>query len=301
MVIDRFPWLKQYFLAARRLFVPLALVSLALAAYGARDVLGGMISSARPGPLLLATLAWSLLHLLVPVTSRVVLAGLGTGIGYRTALRIHLSRLPARYLPGGIWQTVSRMVDLHALGVTKAQLSVLIAMENLVPLATALALGGICALVAGTSRVPAPAIVTAGLLLGMLLPIVMRRFIRSATLPWGHYLLAATTTIGFWVVATFAFVVYWSAFPAMSPGAGAAELSASYLLAWAAGFVAVFAPQGIGVFEAVVALLLDGALPLAGVAVMAAGFRAVTLVGDSLVYVVSRLVRSASRRGKGAH
>lgn len=301
MVVERSLWLKRSVGVARRLFVPLALAFLALAAYGAREVVGGMLAGARTGALLLTVLAWSLLHLLVPLLSRIVLAGLGTGVGYRSALRIHLARLPARYLPGGIWQTVSRMVDLHALGVTKPQLSVLVAMENLAPLATALVLGGICAFVAGTTRLPAPTIVIAGLLLGIALPLAMRRFIRRATLPLRHYLLAATTTIVFWAIATGAFLLYWSAFPGMPLGAGVAELSASYLLAWAAGFAAVFAPQGIGVFELVAGLLLNGPIPLAGVAVMAAGFRAATLAGDGLAYVVGLLVGWAVKHRTTAH
>ncbi len=281
--------------------MPLALGFLALAAYGARDVIGGMLANARPGPLLLIILAWSLLHLLVPLTSWIVLNGLGTGIGYRTVLRIHVSRLPARYLPGGVWQTVSRVVDLHALGVTKAQLSVLVAMENLVPLAGALALGGTFALIAGTGLLPAPAITAAGVVLGVSLPLAMRRFIGKARLSLRHYLLAATTTMVFWLVAACAFVAYWSAFPSIPLGAGVAELAASYLLAWAAGFVAIFAPQGIGVFEAVAGLLLGGAVPLAGVAVMAAGFRAVTLVGDGIAYFAGLLVTWATARGESTH
>lgn len=292
---------QRLLVVARRLFVPLALLFLALAAYGARDAFGAVLANARPGPLLATVLAWSLLHLLVPVISWIVLDGLGTGIGYRTALRIHVSRLPARYLPGGIWQTVSRVVDLHALGVSKRQLSVLVAMENIAPLAAAIGLGGACALAAGTTRLPAPALLGAGLLLGIVLPLAMRRLLPQAPLPVRSYLLALAATLAFWVIAAAAFIGYWSAFPAMSLEAGYAGIAASYLLAWAAGFVAVFAPQGLGVFEAVAGLLLDGALPLAGMAVMVAGFRAATLAGDGLAYLAGLLVRWAHARSRSAH
>lgn len=293
--------LQRGLVLARRLFVPLALLFLALAAYGARDAFGNALAQARPWPLLLTVLAWSLLHLLVPVISWVVLDGLGTGIGYRTALGIHVSRLPARYLPGGIWQTVSRVVDLHALGVSRRQLSVLVAMENIAPLATALGLGGAFALAAGTTRLPAPAILATGVLLAVALPWALRRFLPQAPLPLASYLLAAATTLVFWAIAAGVFITYWTAFPAVSLEAGYSGIAASYLLAWAAGFVAVFAPQGLGVFEAVAGLLLDGTLPLAGMAVMVAGFRATTLAGDGLAYLAGLLVRWAHARSKSAH
>lgn len=283
--------IRRALVLARRLFVPLALLFLALAAYAARDVFGEVLAHARPAPLLLTVLAWSLLHLLVPVISWIVLDGLGTGIGYRTVLAIHVSRLPARYLPGGIWQTVSRVVDLHALGVSRRQLSVLVAMENIAPLGTALALGGACAIAAGTSQLPSPAILAAGLVLCMALPLALRRLLPQAPLPLASYLRAVAATLAFWVVAAGAFITYWSAFPALPLEAGYSSLAASYLLAWAAGFVAVFAPQGLGVFEAVAGLLLDGALPLAGMAVMVAGFRAATLAGDGLAYLCGLLAR----------
>lgn len=293
--------LRRVLVVAQRLFVPLALASLAFAAYAARDSFGGILASARPGPLILTVLAWSLLHLLVPVVGWIVLGGLGTGISYRTMLRIHVSRLPARYLPGGVWQTVSRMVDLHGMGVTRAQLSVLLAMENLAPLATALALGGSLAWMAGSPRAPAPAAIAAGIMLAAALPWLMRRFFREAPLPAGRYLAALGTTMVFWVAAAGAFVTYWSAFPEVFTYAEPPGLMAAYLLAWSAGFVAIIAPQGIGVFEAVAGLLLDGALPMATMTVMVAGFRAATLLGDGLAWLVGLALGWAIGRREGAH
>ncbi len=300
-MIPRAGLLQRALVLARRLFVPLALLFLAMAAWGARDAFGEVLANARPGALVLTVVAWALLHLLVPVISWIVLDGLGAGIGYRTVLGIHVSRLPARYLPGGIWQTVSRVVDLHALGVTRRQLSVLVAMENLAPLATALGLGGACAMAAGTTQLPAAAIMAAGLALWIVLPLALRQLLPQVPLPLRSYLLATAAMLAFWSIAASAFVAYWSAFPSMPLTASHAEIAASYLLAWAAGFVAVFAPQGIGVFEAVAGLLLDGALPLAGMAVMVAGFRAITLAGDGLAYLAGLLTPRLRARSTGTH
>ncbi|MCX7033559.1 MAG: hypothetical protein NT046_06255 [Arenimonas sp.] len=296
----RTEFFRKLLVVAQRLFVPLAVGSLAFAAYAARGSFGDILANARTGPLVLTVVAWSLLHLVVPVVGWRVLGGLGTGIGYRTMLRIHVARLPARYLPGGIWQTVSRVVDLHGIGVTRAQLSVLVAMENLAPLATALALGGTLAWAAGSAQIPAPAAIAAGLALAAGLPWLMRRFIRGAALPIGSYLAAVATTLVFWIGAAGTFVVYWSAFPAVFAAAEPPGLMAAYLLAWAAGFVAIIAPQGIGVFEAVAGMLLDGALPLATMTVMVAGFRAATLLGDGLAWLVGLALAWTVRR-RAAH
>ena len=293
--------LQRFLQIARTLFLPLALVFLALAAYAARDSFGAVLAHAHLGAIALVVLTWSLLHLLGPVTSWIVLSGLGTNLGYRKVLRIHVSRLPARYIPGGIWQTVSRVVDLQECGVTRAQLSVLVAMENIAPLAVVLAFGSLCALVAGREQAPVLFILAAGVLAALALPWALRRFFPSAALPLRSYLLALGSILAFWALAASAFVLYWAAFPSLQSQYGTASLFASYLLAWAAGFVAVFAPQGVGVFEVVAGLLLDGTLPLAGMAVMIAGFRASTLVGDGFAYVAGVLVHKLAGKPADMH
>lgn len=293
--------LRRALASARILFTPLALLFLALAAYGARGAFVEVMATARIGPLLLTVLLWSLVHLLVPLNTWIVLKGLGTGIGYPAALGIHLSRLPARYVPGGVWQTVSRVMDLHSMGVSKSQLTVLVAMENITPLATALSLGAACAMLAGTEDLPGPAILGAGLLLSISIPPALRRFVSQAPLPFQSYLLGSLATMAFWMIAAGTFVIYWSSFPSVTLESGKAGIAASYLLGWAAGFAAVFAPQGLGVFEAVAGLLLKGALPLAGMAVMVAGFRAAMLTGDGLAYLAWLSVRWTRRRSSGAH
>ena len=60
-------------------------------------------------------------------------------------------------------------------------------MENIAPLATALGLGGAFALAAGTTRLPAPAILASGLLIAIALPWALRRFLPQAPLPLASY------------------------------------------------------------------------------------------------------------------
>ena len=285
----------------RVLFLPVALVFLALAAYAARDSFAAVLANADAGTVVMVVLTWSLLHLLGPVTSWLVLAGLGARLDYLTVLRIHVSRLPARYIPGGIWQTVSRVMDLQRLGVSRAQLSVLVAMENIAPLAVVLAFGGACAIAAGSATLPVLLILAIGMVAAVAMPWAMRRYLPFAVLPSRSYLLALGSILAFWTLAASAFVLYWSAFPSLEMPYGSARLFASYLLAWAAGFLAVFAPQGVGVFEVVAGLLLDGALPLAGMTVMIAGFRATTLASDGLAYFVGVVLNRVTGKHRDIH
>lgn len=278
------PRLRRLLELSRRAFTPLALAFLVAAAWIAREPFLHALSLARPAPVALAALAWTGTHLLVPLVVHALLAAIGHSPGYATTLRIHFDRLPARYLPGGIWHTVSRVADLNAMGFGKRAISALVVLENLLPLALALLLAGAAWLALGKAPAQAGGLLAVGLAGLVLLPLLAGR-LAGTTPRWRAYAAAILPSTAFWLLAAFAFTTYWLAFPAASAGQVPLEIAAAYLLGWASGFVAVFAPQGMGVFEAVAASLLRGALPFAGVAVLVAGFRATLLAGDALAYV----------------
>ena len=284
---------------AKALFAPVALGFIAYAAWLSRDVMVEVATRARMAQVVCAIAAWCLLHLLTPLITRIALAGMATEIEYRTALEIHIRRLPARYLPGGIWQTVGRVADLRSRGIDAPRLAILVAMENAAPFAVALVLSAVWLSVAGAPKASVPALGGAGLVLALLIPWAARRALPSVgRISAGSYLALLGTCAAFWLVAGLAFSSYWSAFPGASPEGGLPQLMGSYLLAWSAGFAAIFAPQGIGVFESVAGLMLDGQLPFALVAVLVAGFRATTLVGDLLAYAIGLLALRLIPRGR---
>lgn len=288
-------WLKAAVKAARWLFAPAAVAFLLAAAWRSRDLFATLLEQAAWAPLLAAVVLWALLHLLSPVFTCLVLRDTGTELPYLAALQIHVSRLPARYLPGGIWHTVSRVVDLHRLGVGKAQLTSMVVLENTVPVAAALLLGGVFLLSGERPTLGwAAALSGAGVL--ALPPLLMRHRIWKDWPRVRPRTFVATTSVSlaFWLIAGAAFVCYWSAFPEVRSDAPFIEVYGSYLLAWSAGFLSVFAPQGIGVFEAVIGTLLKGALPFAGAAVLAAGFRSASLAADMLAWSALHIVRSAT-------
>ena len=285
--------LQRVLIAARWLFAPVAVVFLVVAGYGSRTAFQQTLTHARLAPLFITIVLCALLHLITPVFSWLVLRKTGAKLPYGVVLGIHVRRLPARYLPGGIWQTVSRMADLHDIGISRSQLSVLILMENLIPLAVALIAGALFLFFAGDERLPIFGAMLTGTLLLVCIPLVLRNrlLLQNSGFALSHYLATLAVIAGFWMIAATAFAYYWSAFPAAGTGNSLLRIFGAYLLAWAAGFVVIFAPQGIGVFESVAGMLLQGSLPFGGIALLAAGYRAAVLAGDLLAYGVFIILR----------
>ena len=127
---------------AKAFFTPVALGFLVYFAWRSRDLLTVVLSEASFLHIVLAIVVWCLLHLLAPVFAMLTLCACGSNVAWRAAFAIHASRLPARYLPGGIWHTVGRIIDYHDLGVRPRHLTAFVLLENGLAAAVTLALGG---------------------------------------------------------------------------------------------------------------------------------------------------------------
>ena len=296
--------LRRWLSVGRAVFGPLALAFMVFAVWNGRDVAGELITQVNPWLLVFLAMAWAGLNTLTPLATAMVLRGMGAEIGYATALRIHLQRLPARYLPGGIWHTVSRVVDLKRLGVGNAQLSSLVLVENVLPLGTAVLLGASLAALSSGHRIPVVALMATGTLLLLALPWLLRRAPFRGEQPLAPSALAGAIAVFFvfWLLAASLFAAYWWALQVPGAGAGWLLPATIYLLAWSAGFVAVVAPQGIGVFEAAAGWMLQGDAPFTTMALLVAGYRLVTLAGDLTAYAGLRLAdRLGLAAGKGVN
>jgi hypothetical protein len=282
---------------AKRLFVCLAVGSLLYFGWQSREILAGMLAVARIPLLALAVLFWVFLHMTSPLFAVAVFRSIDQPVRYRDTLRIHLVNLPARYLPGGIWHTVGRAVSYRKLGISGGGIGLFILLENLLSVAVAFVMGGT---VLFTYRggeywgIIAVFCAAAGGLLLLLLPALLRtqlfgyRFIVPSV---RYYLAAIATVMLIWCAASAAFVAFIASFPSLQPDTSLLQTAAVYLFSWGVGFVAVFAPQGIGVFEVVAGELLRGMLALGGVAVLMAGFRLVILVADLLAWLAAMFLR----------
>jgi len=212
--------------------------------------------------------------------------------------------LPARYIPGGIWHTVGRVLDFRQAGIGKADLAAFVLLENALAMALAFVMGGsLLAYYKGFQGWGLIAALSAagGAILLVVLPIVARLLSRSeVSIPRPRDYLSAVLVVAVsWCIAASAFVAFASGFSNLWTSTEMLEIAGIYLFSWAVGFVAVFAPQGVGVFEVVAADLLRGSSSFAGIAALLATFRLVILVSDAAVWAIGKALfkRSAQRAG----
>lgn len=278
------------------LFTPVAFAFLLYFAWQSRDEVGELIRNASPAYLCIATIIWGLLHALSPVLAVVVLNACGSKVSWRQAFTTHAARLPARYLPGGIWHTVGRVMDYREQGVAARHLSAFVILENGLAAAVTLAIGGaivfilrgseslgaIAGLASIASIIAWPAI---GLLLNAR---VLQRPDRLSTF---DYLKSTLVVIVFWGGATLAFLLYLHAFPGSTGAYSDMDMGGIYLFSWGVGFISIFAPQGIGVFEVVASELMSGPIGFMGLAALIAGFRVLVLVADIIVWLIFQATR----------
>ena len=203
-----------------------------------------------------------------------------------------------------MWYAAGRVGHLRRNGVPAVALGVVAVLETLLSFVVAVTLGGGVLLAAGSDDSGLGLVALAAAALGLALvaspwsvnPLVRwvarRRGLGDVPpLRWGAYLELCGHLVAFWGASAAAFICYLSAFPAID-APGVARTAGTFLLAWAAGFVAVFAPQGAGVFETTLAGTLTGA-PVAALAVVIAGYRALTAVRDAVALLALAAWRAA--------
>ena len=287
----------------QRFFAPTALACLIWFAWSSRADLTELAHGAEPVYLVVAIILWCLTHTLAPIASMLIFGARGRPVGYRTAAGIHLEYLPARYVPGGIWHTVGRIAAFRNLGMDARDLSTFVVVENALAVSTALVLGGsgIAALrgLDTWGQIGALGALT-GTALVFALPFILRaKFLKAeAQLRLRIYVSLVALAGIYWTFAAAAFVAYVEAYSVLASLLSPLETGAAYLLSWGIGFLAIFAPQGIGVFEIAAAELLRGSASLTSVAALLAGFRLVILVADAIMWGAGRVLRKRLSRSE---
>lgn len=215
----------------------------------------------------------------------------------RAALRVWLLAQIARYLPGGVWDSVGRVYLGGQAGLSRARTGLSIAVE-MATQAVAAALVFLVSLLfwpASVRRAPIAGLqfqldqglpVVAGLIvLGLivlyppLLEKVLNRGLRllgrpAIRLPLRYREILALTACHFgarWVVGAGFYLFVSAFFPlavALLPVA-----AGIFAAAWLIGFLIVFVPMGLGVREGVITALLAVFVPLPVATITALGFR----------------------------
>ncbi|HRE18588.1 MAG TPA: hypothetical protein PLW86_16230 [Rhodocyclaceae bacterium] len=286
----------------RRFFIPAALVFLAYSAWVTRDSLLPTLATTSIPHLLLACLLWCLAQWVGPLGTLAMARILGIPLGYRELSLVSVLRLPAKYLPGGIWQSVARFAAYRKMEIRNSDSMTILIAEHVFALGVSIALGSSLLLVftpAPTVTLLAVGLLVVGLVLLLCSAVwlLRKRISQARTLRWVFGL--AFSTALFWVLASASFCIYWVGVFGFS-GTDIPLLASSYLLSWAVGFIAIFAPQGLGIFEWVAAHLVPSTQPLSVVVTAVAGFRLVAIAGDLTAWIIGLGVSRCSA-GRAPH
>jgi hypothetical protein len=228
----------------------------------------------------------------------IALTALPDGRQLAIATRIYARSGIAKYLPGNIFHLVGRQVLGRALGVSQGRLAVATAAE------VALSLLSVWLIVAAVfTALPGP--ISSGLsLLGLALgalaaiacvsPSLLRR-----VAPWTARILnrlvgeAGGAEFGLALALNLAFfvglaIIAGSVFRAVTEEAlPLMQVGAVYLSAWLIGYIVPGASSGLGVREAALLVLLDGAAGAPAVLAFALVMRLQSVLGDLLLFAAS--------------
>jgi glycosyltransferase 2 family protein len=257
-----------------------------------------------PGWLLLSALVvWAMYALLI-IAWRTMLAGWGQRLDPWTAARIWTVSSLGKYLPGKVWAVAGMALMAQRAGIAPWAATGSAVVLQVLAIGTGAAVAGLTgghALAAADPRFEtALAILVLGALAGVALllwPPCLRRVLRLAAPGAEARGTPSAVGLGLGILANLiAWLGYglalWLLARGLLPSAGldpalaVAVFTASYL----AGFLALFAPGGIGVREGLFILLLQGPLGIAAATALALSSRVlltITELGAAVPFILS--------------
>ena len=181
----------------------------------------------------------------------------------RDMARIYARGVLMKYLPGSVFQYVSRQIEGAKTGIEHKLLAKSVVVEVGLHLVSSMSVAAACLTF---ERSPAVALAAAAGVVGAAL--AARRPLLTAL---------AFQILAFGAFALAAALIGAAVLPA---GASLAHFAALFLFAWLAGFVVPVAPGGIGIREAALLALAGAGLPAAGLMAATLALRASSIAGD---------------------
>lgn len=210
-----------------------------------------IIQDFSPFNLFACMVFYSASHFFAAGAAKALFFANGYSLNYRFFLKIHIQRLPAKYAPGGIWQTIGRGSDLIEQKIPTHIVVKILSLEQLLAIWWAGVLGFFLALLTFSNDVSVFFFII--LLILLLTPGITTLFFHFTKPSFALLIKTAQSSlvsfyyIGGWCCLAIAFTCY-----ALQNGImqnNPLQIAASYLVSWMLGALAFFAPQGIGVFE----------------------------------------------------
>jgi hypothetical protein len=258
--------------------------------------------SVRPGWILLSAVVVWLMYALLIAAWRRMLTGWGKGLDLWSAARIWTVSSLGKYLPGKVWAVAGMAVMAQRAGIGAGPATGSAVILQVLAIGTGAAVVGLTGWGTLRAAYPGAAMGLAGLLsasvagIGLLLwPGFVTRVLRLAA-PDAAPVTPPVAAVAFGIVANVTAwlgygVALWLLARGLLPRAGLgllpaiAVFTASYL----AGFLALFAPGGIGVREGVFILMLQGPLGIGAASALAVASRlllTVTELGAAVPFLV---------------
>ena len=265
--------------------------------------MSALVDDLSPGPLIVMVAGSCLL--LVPNAAFWTLAlwSLGEQPRYGTVLHASARALLTRYVPGGIWYAAGRGTLLKRHGVSVAASATVGSLELALSAPVAIVVGAVLLAASGAVDpwvgVGAVVVLLAvlglgGSLVGRLVAWWARRRGGEPTAipPTTTLFQLAAVLVGYWLAIG---TLFWAYLEVVgSTATGWSRTVGAFGVSWGLGFFALFAPQGLGVFEGAVVSVLDWGTDAV---LLVAGFRAVLLARDLLLTAVAEVVARRGRAG----
>jgi hypothetical protein len=213
----------------------------------------------------------------------VILDGLGVKPRLRWAGLFFQAQL-GKYIPGSVWQYAGRAAVARANGIPVGPVGASLGVEFA---ASAVAAGSMAGFLLGWWG--ALILVALAIALAPIDVIARDRRVTSTTIRATLLYLPVWLALGasFWLCARGLVGV---------PSRDLAFYVGAFAVAWLAGLLAIYAPGGLGVREAVLVALLHGRIGAADALVVAAGSRLMLILADVLLATIS--TASMRRRGR---
>ncbi|MEB2287018.1 MAG: hypothetical protein OZ934_02790 [Anaerolineae bacterium] len=210
----------------------------------------------------------------------------GHRIGYRRMFPMFTLSQLAKYLPGGIWHFVGRAGFYHADGLPLRAVTRAMVIENLWLVLSA-SLTGLIGTLAYYLPGARAGIAVAGLIAvwWALLWLIRLRF--GGERSWRAALGGLMLQAAIWALVG---ISLWIILPAVSGWRSGALALGAFCLSWVIGYVAVFAPGGIGVRETVMTALLVPLLAAPDALVYAAVHRFAWVATELVLGILAKTV-----------
>ena len=242
-----------------------------------------------PGSIVISVVLILAAKLLLAQVSLEALRMFAVRLSFAKAFAIYSLAQMGKYLPGSIWHFVGRILLYRLEGLPGKQGTKLLVIENIWLLGSAAAFGAAACSgrLLSLLRLDAVAAYVHPAIISVLIVVIWFAVMWWATvflarrfrLPDARLVLVFALEAGTWVLLGLSF---WILLPPDLRTASSAPLAVgAFALGWAGGYVAPFAPSGVGVREAIIVLLI-GTMTTTPVAVAAVSLGRIVYSGVEL-------------------